>query len=286
VDELHRIMKVRAAALQRFGEANIREGEPLATIEDRLVPVYMLHRYQAEAASKLVGGMDYTFALRGDGEVATQIVAPAEQRRALAAVLETVKPEALELPEGLLKMIPPRPPLYPRDREMFKIHTSPAFDAVAPAEAAAQQVLQFLFTPERAARLVEFHARDAANPGLEEVLDAVVNATWKAAHESGYEGQLHNTVDDVVLYDLLSLAANEKASWAVRKIALLKVQELKNYLNAPASARGPSEAHAVFANRMIEQFEKDPKKVDLGAPVEAPDGPPIGDAGWLGCEWE
>jgi hypothetical protein len=78
-------MQVRAAALRRFGEKNIREGAPLATIEDVLVPIYMLHRYQVEAASKLIGGMDYTFALRGDGQMATQIVAAAEQRRALAA---------------------------------------------------------------------------------------------------------------------------------------------------------------------------------------------------------
>jgi hypothetical protein len=85
VDELNRLMQVRAAALRRFGEKNIREGAPLATIEDVLVPIYMLHRYQVEAASKLIGGMDYTFALRGDGQMATQIVAAAEQRRALAA---------------------------------------------------------------------------------------------------------------------------------------------------------------------------------------------------------
>ena len=81
VDELNRLMQVRAAALRRFGENNIREGAPLSTIEDALVPVYMLHRYQVEAASKLVGGMDYTFALRGDGQTATQIVPAAEQRR-------------------------------------------------------------------------------------------------------------------------------------------------------------------------------------------------------------
>src|SRR5712691_1536022 len=156
VDELNRLMQVRAAALRRFGEKNIREGAPLATIEDVLVPIFMLHRYQVEAASKLVGGMDYTFALRGDGQTPTQIVAPAEQRRALAAVLATLKPEVLALPEPLLKMIPPRPPDYERGREHFKIHTSPAFDALAPAEAAAQHTLQFLFNPERAARLVEF----------------------------------------------------------------------------------------------------------------------------------
>src|SRR2546427_13227588 len=94
VDELSRIMQVRGTALKRFGEDNIREGAPLATLEDVLVPLYMLHRYQVEAASKLVGGMDYTFALRGDGQTPTQIVAPAEQRRALAAVLATLKPDA------------------------------------------------------------------------------------------------------------------------------------------------------------------------------------------------
>src|SRR5256886_12219403 len=95
VDELNRLMQVRAAALKRFGENNIREGAPLATLEDVLVPVYMLHRFQVEAASKLVGGMDYTFALRGDGETPTHIVAPAEQRRALSAVLATLKPDEI-----------------------------------------------------------------------------------------------------------------------------------------------------------------------------------------------
>src|SRR6202140_159790 len=180
VDELNRLMQVRGAALKHFGENNIREGAPLATLEDVIVPLYMLHRYQVEAASKLVGGMDYTFALRGDGQMPTQIVAAPEQRRALAAVLATLKPEALALPDSLLKMIPPRPPAYERGREDFKIRTYPAFDALAPAEAAAQHTLQFLFNPERAERLVEFHARNSANPALEEVFDAVLNATWKS----------------------------------------------------------------------------------------------------------
>jgi hypothetical protein len=212
VDELNRIMQVRAAALARFGENNIREGAPLATIEDPLVPIYLLHRYQVEAASKLVGGMDYTFAVRGDGETATQIVAPAEQRRALAAVLATVKPEALALPESLLKLIPPRPPDFERGREHFKIHTSPAFDALAPAEAAAQQSLQFLFEPHRAARLLEFHARNSDSPALKEVLDAVINATWKAPQAGGYRQQIAIVVDNIALYDLMALAANEQAS--------------------------------------------------------------------------
>ena len=278
VDELNRLMQVRAAALKRFGENNIREGASMATIEDVLVPLYLLHRYQVEAASKLVGGMDYTFSLRGDGETPTQIVAPAEQRRALAAVLATLKPEVLALPESLLKIIPPRPPEYERGREHFKIRTSPAFDALAPAEAAAQHTLQFLFNPERAARLVEFHSRNAENLGLQEVLDGILTATWEAPHGDGYAAQIANVVDDVALYDLMALAANEHASDEARAIASLKLLELNGWLKeAPRTSReNLDSAHVTFALRQIEQFEKDPKRIDLTMPAEPPDGPPIG----------
>jgi len=287
VDELSRIMQVRGTALKRFGENNIREGAPLATLEDVLVPLYMLHRYQVEAASKLVGGMDYTFTLRGDGQTPTQIVAPADQRRALAAVLATLKPDVLALPEPLLKIIPPRPPDYERGREHFKIRTSPAFDALAPAEAAAQHTLQFLFNPERAARLVEFHARNAENPGLEEVLDAVLNATWKTPHGDGYAAQIANALDIVVLYDLMGLAANDHASDEVRAIALLKLYELHAWLQAPFAGRDAivDRAHISFGSWQIEQFEKDPKQIGIMPPAEPPDGPPIGtDDDWDGWD--
>jgi uncharacterized protein DUF4953/uncharacterized protein DUF5117 len=287
VDELNRIMQVRAAALRRFGEDNVREGAPLATIEDVLAPIYMFHRYQVEAASKLVGGMDYTFALRGDGEVPTQIVAPAEQRRALAAVLATVKPETLALPESLLKVIPPRPPEYPRNREDFKIHTSPAFDALAPAESAAQHTLQFLFNPERAARLVEFHARNRENPGLYDVLEAVLAATWKSPHGSGYNEQIAMTVDNVVLYDLMTLSANDHATDEVRGIASLKLRELHDWLaTQPGGMAISDKAHIFFTRQRIELFEKDPKRIDLTTPIEPPDGPPIGSMGTMDCDWQ
>ena len=287
VDELNRLMQVRSVALRRFGENNIREGAPLATLADVLVPLYLLHRYQVEATSKLIGGMDYTFALRGDGEMPTQIVAPAEQRRALAAVLATLKPEVLALPEPLLKMIPPRPPDYERGREHFKIHTSPAFDAFAPAEAAAQHTLQFLFNPERAARLVEFHARNAENPGLEEVLDAILAATWKTPHGGGSLEQIANSVDMVVLYNLMAMATDGHARDEVRAIASLKLHELHGWLNAPRADRRPisDQAHISLASWQIEQFQKDPKQINVTLPAEPPDGPPIGtDDDWDGWD--
>ena len=221
--------------------------------------------------------------LRGDGEVPTQIVAAAEQRRALAAVLATVTPQALALPESLLKIIPPRPPDYERGREHFKIHTRPAFDALAPAEAAAEQSLQFIFDPQRTARLVEFHARNSENPTLKEVFDAVLAANWKAPHGDGYEQQIAIVVDNVALFHLMALAASDQATDEVRAIASLELHQLKEWLTqqgtagkATAAANFPQQAHYFYAAQQIEQFEKNPKQIPVPTPWAPPDGPPIG----------
>ena len=278
IDELSNVMKVRAAALRRFGENNIREGAPMATIEDVLVPIYMYHRYQVEAAAKVVGGQDYTFSLKGKGDRNPQIVAPEEQRRALAAVLETLKPEALAMPESLLRVIPPRPPGYQRTREDFRIRTQPVFDALAPAEAVADHVSGFLLNQERAARLVQFHARDPRNPGLAEVIDRILGATWKAPAATGYAGEIQHSVNSIILLDLMGLASGERASNQVRAIASLKLDQLKNWL-ATQSRIAVDENHRAFLFYSLEQikrFQDDPKKMNLTPAQAPPDGQPIG----------
>ena len=230
IDELNDVMKVRAAALRRFGENNIREGAPMATIEDVLVPIYMYHRYQVEAAAKAIGGQDYTFSVKGKGDRNPQIVPPEQQRRALAVVLDTIKPDALAVPESLLRLIPPRPAGYQRTREDFRIRTQPAFDALAPAEAIADHVSGFLLNPERAARLVQFHALDQRNPGLAEVIDKILAATWKAPAATGYAGEIQHTVDIVLLSDLMALASSDRAPNQARAIASWKLEQLKTWL--------------------------------------------------------
>lgn len=282
IDELGNVMKVRAAALRRFGENNIREGAPLATIEDVLVPIYMYHRYQVEAVAKVIAGQDYTFSLKGKGDRSPQIVAPEEQRRALAAVLETIKPEALAVPESLLRLIPPRPAGYPRTREEFRIRTQPVFDALAPAEAAADHVSGFLFNQERAARLVQFHARDARNPGLGEVIDKIFAATWKSPSTSGYAREIQHTVNTVVLGDLMALAANERASNQVRAIASLKIGQLKAWLTSQSRLIADENRRAFLSYSIdqIKRFQEDPKKMNLTPPQAPPDGQPIGMDRW------
>jgi hypothetical protein len=278
IDELGNVMKVRAAALRRFGENNIRDGAPVATIEEVLVPIYMYHRYQVEAAAKVIGGQDYTFSVKGKGDRNPQIVSPEEQRRALAAVLDTIKPEALAVPESLLRLIPPRPSGYPRTREDFRIRTQPVFDSLAPAEAAADHVSGFLFNEERAARLVQFHARDVRNPGLGEVIDKILASTWKAPAAPGYAGEIQHTVNMIILNDLMSLASGERALNQVRAIASWKLDQLKTWatLQTRLTADENRRAFLYYALEQIKRFQDDPKKMNLTRPQTPPDGQPIG----------
>jgi hypothetical protein len=276
VDELGRVMAVRAAALKRFSERDIREGAPMATLEDVLVPVYLFHRYQVEAAIKEIGGLDYTFALRGDGQKPAVPVTAAEQRRALEAVLKTLDSAALALPEQVLRLIPPKPPFYQRDREDFHGHTGLTLDALAPAEAAASHVIGLLLNGERAARLVEGHAEDAQMPGLEEIIDRLLAATWKAPRTAGYAGEVGRTVDDVALEKLFLLAADEKAPAQVRAVANWKLEELRKWGAQQTTTDPAQREHFYYAAARIAQFQKNPKDWKPAPATEIPEGQPIG----------
>ena len=248
--------------------------------------------FQVEAVAKLVGGEDYTFSLRGKGDRNPQIVPSQEQKRALYAVLDTLKPENLALPESVLRLIPPRPPGYSRTREDFRIRTYPTFDALAPAEAFANHVSDFLLNQERAARLVEFHARDSRNPSLQELLDKIVDSTFKARMQSGYNGEIQRTVNTVLLSDLMALAAGERASNEVRAIAEFRLDVLKNwFLEQRNLTRDENQiAFLNYAANQIKRFQDDPKKMNLTKPNDPPDGQPIGTDWWTmsdrdWCDW-
>ena len=289
IDGLANIVRVRDVALHRLGENNIREGAPLATLEDVLVPLYMGHRYQVEAVTKLIGGEDYSFSLRGKGDRNPQIIPPDEQKRALYAVLETLKPHNLKLPESLLRLIPPRPPGYPRNREHFRIRTSPAFDALAPAEAYANHVTDFLFNPERAARIVEFHARQPTEyPKLGDVFDKILDETFRVTTNTGYEGEIQRTVNAVVLNKLMTLAANERASNQVRAIAEMQLEGLRDWAATHANQTRDENQRAflLYTANQIKRFQDDPKKMNLTRPSDPPDGQPIGTDWWAMSERE
>ncbi len=267
--ELTRLLRVRQRALERFSENNIQMGQPMATLEEALVPLYLLHRYQVEAVAKVLGGMEYTYALRGDGQVPVEPVTPEAQRAALSALLETITPQTLTLPERILKLIPPRPAGFGRHRELFANRTGGTFDPLTAAESAAQHTVSFILNPQRAARLVELHARNSSSPSLEEVISAVVDRTWGSDTGSDLQGEVQRTTNTVVLYNLMALASAKNAPEQVRAIAGDELGQLKVWLGTRADPL------SVDAVRVIEQFEEDSSKIPLPRPAEMPPGQPI-----------
>lgn len=277
--ELDRVMSVRRAALARFGDRALPRGAPLATLEEVLVPLYLHHRYQVEAAVKLVAGQYYDYALRGDGTEPLRWASAAEQRRALDAVLRTLAPRELVLPPAVLARMPPRPVTYQPHRELFARTTGPVFDPVSPAAAAADLVVRLLLAPERAARLVLQQAFDPSLPGLETVLDRLVAATFGAAPTTAYEAEVARAVQRVVADRLIELAGGA-AMAQVRAVATRKLAELAA---RPVQSAGPQaaadRAALALVSRDIRRFLDrpwDPSR--LAEAPELPPGSPIGTA--------
>jgi hypothetical protein len=267
--ELERVLAVRAAALARFGESAIRPGAPVAQLEDTLVPLYLLQRYQVDAAVTEIGGLDYRYQLRGDGAPGPAIVSAAAQQRALNAVLKTLAPEFLTLPESLLKVLPPRPPGLPATRESFPSRTAPAFDPIAAAECAADLTLAALFNPQRTARLVEYGARDSGNLTLQAVIDGALAATGSAPQRAGLTQAVQRAVYARTVEALLTLAADKSTAGEVRAITQAKLVEIRR-------RAGPRTATDAYLARRIDLYLNDPAKFAPAEPIEAPPGMPIG----------
>lgn len=275
-DELDRVLEVRALALKNFGERNIKPGMPMAMLEEALVPVYFFHRYQVEAAAKVVGGLNYRYALRGDGQPIAELLTPQQELKAIESLLKTVQPSALALPESLLKIIPPRPLGYDRHRELLKGKTDLTFDPLAAAETAADLTFSLILHPARANRMFEHHSRDARLPSLESVLDKLVSATFKSPTRSGYEGAVQMSVNNALFTNLVKLALNKEASAPTRAIAVLKLEQLKSWLQSKPTSDEEWKAFNAYLVKQIDQFQDDPDKYKEEKVLDAPPGAPIG----------
>jgi len=277
--ELTRILAVRAAALKNFGPEVIKPGAPMSQLELSLVPIYLFHRYQTEAAIKEIGGLDYRYNERGDGLADPEIVAPADQRKALSVVLQTLAPATLTLPESLLKMLPPVPPGYPRTQESFPSQTGLTFDPLAAAESAADLTLRVLLNPSRASRLVQYHARVSDSPSLRSVLEAI-SATVAERPDTGQpmSSEVERAVEFRALEAMFGLAIDPEASTQARAIAQAHIDNLlKQWSSAPASSDSAEAIHRAALIRRIEDFHRNPEKFVPSKPIEAPPGMPIGD---------
>ena len=277
IQELKRLSAVRAKALQQFSENNIPIGTPMSQLEEVLVPLYLAHRYQVEAVAKMIGGVEYNYALRGDGQTVVEMLPATMQSNAVNTLLGTIDPDFLTLPQSVLDIIPPKAFGYSRGRESFNIRTGLSFDPLAAAESAANNTLTFLLHPQRAARLVEHKARNSNMPGLGGVIDELMEKTWKAQKSSGLKGEVARTVDQLALQHLIRLSANKNTSTQVKAMALLKINELEQYLKDNLNSNDQNQkAHFTFALMEISQYKKDPDGIKMPEAPDLPDGSPIG----------
>ena len=278
VEELNRLSKVRATALQNFSEKNIPEGMPMAYLENVLVPLYLAHRYQVEAVSKVLGGVNYSYAVRGDGQPANKMVDDQSQREALAALLGTLEPGFLAIPENVIQLIPPQPIGYSRGRELFKIHTGLTFDPIGAAESSANNTLQFLLNPQRLARVVEQSARDNERLSLYELMDNLLSAVRVDSKDTPYEQELSRLVEKLTIQHLLQLAGDTKIMRQVSAMAWLKINEMEKRLTQQVSFTQDSNqlAHYTYLLEQINLFKRKPSDYQMPPSPSMPDGSPIG----------
>lgn len=286
-DELMRMLEVRRVALQQFGEGAIKNGMPLATMEEALVPLYLHHRYQAEATSKVVAGLYYTYAMRGDGQEPLHYVPAEEQWAAVEALIKTLDPATLTIPRSILDRLPPRPFRYDPHQELFSRNTGLVFDAVAPASAAADMTLSFLLHPERAARMIQQQALRPDLPGLMDIVDRVVENVFGVRFRDGYDAEVNRAVERV-LVDRLMMLASQAPMAQVRAETTLALKSLRaRVMEGSGTPEVAEDAHYALLCEDIRRFLERPHAPISapGAPT-APPGSPIGDPALRWVNWD
>lgn len=274
-------MDVRRIGLKDFGLKSINVGQPMSALEAKLLPLYLHHRFQVVAAAKSLGGLYFTYAMKTASGPSPakfrEVVSASRQRDALKAVLDTIKIEELAIPQNILNLIPPIATGYEGGTaEYFSRRTNPAFDPLAAATIAADISLGALLDPNRAARLIQFHAEAPVNPDLKEVIDAILAATWKTpAATNAYQRTIQQSVQSLTVQKLMNLASDESASPLVRAEAAAGLRSLNMLLK---TANG--DAHRRATQEDIERFLSRPDAVrQPNRPLPTPPGDPIGNAG-------
>lgn len=275
--ELRRLSKIRRMVLANFDERKIRSGEPMATLEEVFVPMYLFHRFQVEATAKAVAGAYYGNVRKGDAQTIFQPVSAQEQWWAFDALMETITPEFLSVPMSVIKNIPPRPYRFsPNQREVFSRTTGMAFDPIAPPTAAATLTLTFLLHPERAARLAVQKTYNKDLPDLNEVLNKMTKQlieNSKMYRSEGYLAQIDRTTATVYLNQLMKLVNNQKSSVDVNAIAFGELRKIQQYLTTKEVQNSD---FGSFALKQIKAFIENPTMFEIPNETDIPDGQPIG----------
>lgn len=269
--ELDRLSAIRIQTMKQFGENSITTGTAYSRLENVLVPIYLAHRYQVEAVAKMIGGVNYSYALKGDPQpVINEVLNPQIQKQALTSMLGTLNPAFLEIPEHILKLIPPPAFGYYRDRETFERYSSITFDPIAAAEGSANHTFTFLLNEDRLTRIVHHNARDSKQFSLENYLITISDDVFNQTGSNGIQQQIVNSNQRLLVMHLLKLSRDNSIFGQVSAEALNTVLNIQTkYLNkATANAR--------YLKKLVEDGLDTSKELKLPSMPEMPPGSPIG----------
>ncbi len=272
-EELDRMLALRSEAIDNFSIHNIRTGEANSVLEDVFVPLYFFHRYQTEAAAKSIGGLNYNYAVKGDGQLVVEPMGVKDQKNALQSIFKTLDAAVIAIPADKLGLFPPRAIGFNRTRESFNGKTGVSFDALSAPETAADMTLGFLLHPERASRLIQQKSLDPDQLGLNEIMKGLEENTLMKAHKDPYRMQVQRTINYRVLFHIMNLAAHKDVHPQVNAIANEVLRALKSkYMSS-------SDADQKEMARRIGVFMEDMDEFKVIAAPKLPDGSPIG----MGC---
>ncbi|MEM8584383.1 MAG: zinc-dependent metalloprotease [Bacteroidota bacterium] len=279
--ELNRLSTLRQTTLNRLGLNNLAPGHPLAELERILVPVYFMHRYQVEATSKLIAGYNYEYSVRSTTQNSSRAnvepIGLERQQEAAQALLHTISPEFLSIPQSLIRQIPPQPPGFSRDRELFRFYSGAIFDPLAAAETASDLVLRALLNPERLARLEVQYATSGGS-------------LWNSGQFLGFlydqiDGYLNESVDNpqqtvmaqLVFFrffqHLLALASNENLQPRVKAEVLSRLEAIHQDLPGDAPFQ-------LLLSETLRKFKAGTVDFEIIESFPPPDGSPIGCGGF------
>ena len=272
ISGLDEIFKVREKAIKDFSEFNIKNSEPYSVLEDVFVPLYFMHRYQTEAVIKLIGGLDYNYAARGDGQLIVKDLDLATQNKALVSVLKSIDANNLAIPRDKLKLFPPRAFGFPRSRESFKGKTGISFDPFSVALTASEMTFSLLFNPERLNRIMVQHSLDNSNMSIRYLLNGLISSSFKKTHKDSYVSEIQHLINTNLLIHILNLTQENDVFMQLKYEAKMAINYIKKLILRSKKINTYGDEYLYI----IENFNDKPELYKTNKLSRIPDGSPIG----------
>lgn len=268
--ELNKLLEVRDLALKNIDLENLIDGEPYDRIEDILVPIYMLHRYQIESTAKAIGGVDYLYFVKNLNNDKVKFVNSKLQKESLESLLNVLNPKNLVLPDNLIEILSPRSFRNPRTRENFESNTGVTFDYINASSSVINHTLTFLINPERINRIYQQNMFGENILKLEDYLSIISNSIFSNKKMSLYESSINNNTSSLFLDHLFLAFNNSKTNDLSKSLILSSIVNTKEKLSSDLNN------YNAFLVNKINGFLDNPDKYKPIKKTKIPDGSPIG----------